>query len=252
MFGKVRESAFATNLETVRDHLVDEVGHLQIYDPTDFLGTVFPSVSNDELSMVKQALNISDSKDWISSALGGRPSVNHRHEQEVFASIASSFNQVTKAVHSLDIDESLVFSKDDPTRSLEGNIQYKTRPDACYVLKSTQVPIDCEPAVDRLHFLKARDRPVDVSWADVAGTDEYKRLGDENAWRDNIRKVVFNMCQVMAYDPCRRATFAFTYEDTRVRFWWCDRSGFLASQGFDYFETVCHNFAYVFNSSSIH
>ena len=53
------------------------------------------------------------------------------------------------------------------------------------------------------------------------------------------------MCQIMAYDPCRKATFAFTYEDTRVRFWWCDRSGFLASRGVDYFKDVGAGFEFV-------
>ena len=182
---KIRPAADVTSLESVRDHLVEEIGHVQVYDPDKFLGTVFPAVSNDELSQVKEALGISDSGAWITSAMGGkRPGSKVYTEPVIFANIAIAFNKVAQALRSLGICDSLVYSKDDQSRSPEGETKYKTRPGACYVLHSTQLPANCQPAVDRLHFLRERKAPNKISWADVAGTDEYKRSSDNDTWRD--------------------------------------------------------------------
>ena len=53
------------------------------------------------------------------------------------------------------------------------------------------------------------------------------------------------MNQVMGLDPCRMATFAFSFEDTQFRFFWCDRSGFICSEAIDYFEDVSLTFTYL-------
>lgn len=50
----------------------------------------------------------------------------------------------------------------------------------------------------------------------------------------NISKVLWHMAYIMANDPARRFTFGVTIEDTNMRLWFCDRSGFVASDVFNY------------------
>ena len=44
------------------------------------------------------------------------------------------------------------------------------------------------------------------------------------------------MNQVLAADPLRRYTLGITIENTTLRFWYCDRATFLASDAIDFNE----------------
>ena len=93
-------------------------------------------------------------------------------------------------------------------------------------------------------------------WMNIAVTGEYKkqtRVHDINdvclssrskcrcsfltAWQDN-RKAIWNMHHTLREDPLRRFTYAFTVENTTIRFWYASRSDILVSQAFDIMKVI--------------
>src|SRR5882762_9752343 len=54
----------------------------------------------------------------------------------------------------------------------------------------------------------------------------------------NVRKCLWSMQHVMRDDPCRRATFGMTIENSTTRAWFCCRSSVIISEAFN-FIAVC-------------
>ncbi|KDQ13038.1 hypothetical protein BOTBODRAFT_71938, partial [Botryobasidium botryosum FD-172 SS1] len=52
----------------------------------------------------------------------------------------------------------------------------------------------------------------------------------------NVRKILWSMTHIMASDYCRRFTLGVTVDNTEIRLWFCDRSGFAISDRFDFLK----------------
>ena len=170
----------------MRHHVAEEeAGRVQIYPPNQFLGTVLPGVTDEELRLVTTKLNIPDNAAWIREKMGGtKPSDSDSTEAEVFSNITTIFNEVAEAVSALYIGCPLIYAKQNPTKTPEGDVEYKTKPDGYDVLKKTQLPAGCKAAVDEMRWRKRRKKPSDASWVDIAGTKEYILKSNEKNEQD--------------------------------------------------------------------
>jgi hypothetical protein len=181
----------------------DETVHLQLYPPERFFGTILPQVNDYELCRVKENLGIVSITAWITEAMGGTiPSESSMKEDAAFASIAKIFNDVVSAVKDLDLGVPLVQCKDSPTRPPEGDVQYKTKPDAFFARTDTQLPRNCEPAVDRLKWKDTNGKPPNTSWVDIAGTSEYKKVS--NLANEKDVSLLLNPTELLATKICIR------------------------------------------------
>ena len=183
---KVHEPADVTNLESVRDHIVEEErDRLQSYPPDQFLGRVLPGVTDEELRRVKVKLKIKDSAAWINQRMGGaKPSCSGLTEAAAFHNITTIFNEVAKAVKAVDICRPLIRAEENPARSPEGDVKYNTKPDGYDVLEKTQHPGKCDPVIDRLGWGRKREKLPNVSWVNIAGTKEYKLVSNPKNQQD--------------------------------------------------------------------
>ncbi|KAJ3557299.1 hypothetical protein NM688_g1547 [Phlebia brevispora] len=77
-------------------------------------------------------------------------------------------------------------------------------------------------------------RESGCSWYDLAVSGEYKKKETNGEEHDNAMKVTMSMLNCMRRDPCRRFTFAFTVENTRMKLWFCDRAQLLCSTPFNF------------------
>ncbi|KAL5525389.1 hypothetical protein ACEPAF_9259 [Sanghuangporus sanghuang] len=73
------------------------------------------------------------------------------------------------------------------------------------------------------------------SWADVAFTSEFDFGMTGEVW-DNIvhNRIILDIQQIMARDPCRRFAFGITVVETTMRLWFCSRATPVVSQPFDF------------------
>ncbi|GJE89550.1 hypothetical protein PsYK624_056530 [Phanerochaete sordida] len=73
-------------------------------------------------------------------------------------------------------------------------------------------------------------------WWDIGPVAEFKKTDTLKDRVDNFNKILWDLSIVMREDPCRRAAWGFTIENTTVHLWYCDRSQIISSTGFDLFE----------------
>jgi hypothetical protein len=57
-----------------------------------------------------------------------------------------------------------------------------------------------------------------------------------------VRKCLWSMQHVMRDDPCRRATFGMTIENSTTRLWFCCRSSVIVSEAFDFIAVRVFSF----------
>ncbi|KAJ3780436.1 hypothetical protein GGU11DRAFT_730966 [Lentinula aff. detonsa] len=61
-------------------------------------------------------------------------------------------------------------------------------------------------------------------------------LMKKEGWEDDIIKLMWNMSNILALDPCRRFTLGFTIEDRWFRLWILNRGTLLRTQAFDFIK----------------
>jgi hypothetical protein len=183
-------------------------------------------------------LVIGDNERFFWSAFPTDPASSGCTENETFAGLAKIYSAVMKNVPSnllVQATSKLVLN---PNSSPYSQRTHQTRPDGFMVLNTSSV----------------EQGKLDVPyWADLSVTMELKKNNSNNDhsdvcpasiidsngyWlifvRQNVKKQVFSMQQVMIYDPCRRFTFGLTIENTDIRLWFCSRSGMIVSEKLDF------------------
>ncbi|KAL5520239.1 hypothetical protein ACEPAG_9452 [Sanghuangporus baumii] len=93
------------------------------------------------------------------------------------------------------------------------------------------------------------------SWADVAFTSEFDFGINGEVW-DNIvhNRLILDIQQIMARDPCRRFAFGITVVETTIRLWFCSRATPVVSQPFDFTtepEMLVHAFLSLADNSVV-
>ncbi|KAF9240841.1 hypothetical protein BU15DRAFT_73701 [Melanogaster broomeanus] len=104
-----------------------------------------------------------------------------------------------------------------------------SRPDAYLLMvdaKKKSVSLRSSPNVTR------------DSWDDIAASFEFKKGESETDQRINDQNIIRNLHYVMRNDPCRRATFGITIENSNMRVWFTCRSMTLVSEPFNFVTNV--------------
>ncbi|KAJ3768088.1 hypothetical protein FB446DRAFT_818059 [Lentinula raphanica] len=82
---------------------------------------------------------------------------------------------------------------------------------------------------------KQRKSSEDYTYVyDIANPYQFKKDDGANQAIEDFNKVLFNMEQVLARDPCRRFTFGTTIENRTTRLWFLSRASLLRSASFDF------------------
>ncbi|KAJ3771873.1 hypothetical protein FB446DRAFT_845958 [Lentinula raphanica] len=82
---------------------------------------------------------------------------------------------------------------------------------------------------------KRRKAPEDRIYVyDIANPYQFKKGDGVTQIIENFSKVLFDMQQVLARDPCRRFTFGTTIENRTTRLWFLSRASLLRSTSFDF------------------
>ncbi|QRW24935.1 Fungal specific transcription factor domain [Rhizoctonia solani] len=81
-----------------------------------------------------------------------------------------------------------------------------------------------------LHIAKAGKQ---VGWSDIIMPMEFKKSRNDDSTVDGFGKVIWSMHHIMRNDPCRRYVYGLTWEDTKARLWFNNRSDIVASEEFD-------------------
>ncbi|KIK14550.1 hypothetical protein PISMIDRAFT_116830 [Pisolithus microcarpus 441] len=78
------------------------------------------------------------------------------------------------------------------------------------------------------------------SWDDIVVSFECKKNEEDTEREDHDKRIVRSLHYIMGRDPCRRATFGITTEDTQMKFWFTCRAATLVSKPFDFFKVSGH------------
>ncbi|KAJ3768090.1 hypothetical protein FB446DRAFT_295570 [Lentinula raphanica] len=82
---------------------------------------------------------------------------------------------------------------------------------------------------------KRRKAPEEYDYVyDIANPYQFKKGDGVNQIIEDFSKVVYDMEQVLARDPCRRFTFGTTIENRTTRMWFLSRAYLLRSTSFDF------------------
>ncbi|KAJ3718723.1 hypothetical protein C8R42DRAFT_643802 [Lentinula raphanica] len=82
---------------------------------------------------------------------------------------------------------------------------------------------------------KRRKMPEDYTYVyDIANPCQFNKDDGANQAIEDFNKILFDMEQVLARDPCRRFTFGTTIENRTTRLWFLSRASLLRSTSFDF------------------
>ncbi|KAJ3763536.1 hypothetical protein EV360DRAFT_33428 [Lentinula raphanica] len=71
---------------------------------------------------------------------------------------------------------------------------------------------------------------------DIANPQQFKLNDDTDDTDDDVAKLVYDMQQVLALDPCRRFTLGATIENRTMRLWFLSRATLLKTKPFDFIK----------------
>ncbi|KAI6140072.1 hypothetical protein EDD17DRAFT_1499862, partial [Pisolithus thermaeus] len=160
------------------------------------------------------------------------PKKSGKHEDETFKSLSKVFDAVVREA-----------SK---TAGTPAKLRFASRHLAAPI--SGRTNSTCPSAYLLLVGKKGADAPEDKkahtseglpdSWDDIAVSFEFKK-GTEGI-ADSKDKVIWNLQHIMRSDPCRRATFGVTIENTEMRFWFTCRAVTPVSKSFNFCTVSGH------------
>ncbi|KAI6017652.1 hypothetical protein BKA83DRAFT_211114 [Pisolithus microcarpus] len=78
------------------------------------------------------------------------------------------------------------------------------------------------------------------SWDDIVVSFGCKNNEEDAEREDHDKRIVWSLLHITGSDPCRRATFGITTEDTQMKFWFTCRAATLVSKPFDFFKEPEH------------
>ncbi|KDQ20883.1 hypothetical protein BOTBODRAFT_50929 [Botryobasidium botryosum FD-172 SS1] len=143
------------------------------------------------------------------------PAASTSSGDDIFAPFAALFNDVLAHYTKVTFTEPTMTMRCDSGKALEGSGLRSNSP------SGVLVPIDAPPI---------------INWNLVGATFEFKKTRTLLNWEDNVKKILWSMAYIMANDCCRRFTFGVTVDNTAMRLWFCDRSGFVISDRFDFLK----------------
>ncbi|KAI6110909.1 hypothetical protein EDD16DRAFT_1522009 [Pisolithus croceorrhizus] len=167
-----------------------------------------------------------DSRRWAKFKTD--PKKSGQSEDETFEPLSEVFDAVVgEASKTAGTPAKLRFASR-PSEAPISERTNSTRPDA-YLLLVDKKNVDI-PEGKMAHTSKKSPD----SWDDIVVSFEFKKGNTDTDRKDDDQKVVWSLHHIMRGDPCRRATFGVTIENTEMRFWFTCRAVTLVSQSFNF------------------
>ncbi|KAI6046783.1 hypothetical protein EDC04DRAFT_1249500 [Pisolithus marmoratus] len=202
------------------------------------LAALPPLCEQIDIAKIKDSLQtnpegwIQDTERW--AAFKNEPSVSCISQEKDFEPLSNIFNAVVReASKATNTPAKLTFASR-PAASPISERFNAILPDA-YLLLVDKKSIDAQVNKED----HAQNSNPD-SWDDIVVSFELKKGNGDAERKDNDKQVVWSLYHIMRSDPCRRATFGVTIENTKLRFWFTCRAVTLVSKTFDFFSEPEH------------
>ncbi|KAF9241208.1 hypothetical protein BU15DRAFT_45238 [Melanogaster broomeanus] len=211
-----------------RDAVLRDLQSIYTVDHSYFKKAILPPLSEAiKIESIKSSLTaskkVTPAGRW--AAFDVDPKVDGNNEDTVFGRLISVFQDiVNEARISIQCDPTLEMLNK-PSVAPQSPRTNSSRPDAYLRM------------VNKKSVSLSSDTKKD-SWDDIAVSFEFKKGASEADRIDNERKIIWNMHHIMRSDPCRRATFGITIENTNTRLWFTCRSLTVVSQPFNFTEDI--------------
>lgn len=139
------------------------------------------------------------------------PKDSELSEDMTFKPLSNVFDAVVRGAATAANTQAKLRFVSRPSESPLSERSNATRPDA-YLLLVKKKSIDAQVNKDHV-----KDSNIN-SWDDIVVSLEFKKGNGNVERKDDDKKIVWSLHHIMRSDPCRRATFGVTLENTSMRF----------------------------------
>ncbi|KAF9236556.1 hypothetical protein BU15DRAFT_49861 [Melanogaster broomeanus] len=217
-----------------REAVLRDLQSVFIVDLSYFKAAVLPPFPDKaDIKLIRSSLTSSKTLTpagrW--AAFDVDPKSAPRNEDAVFRGLGSVFEDIVKVVQT-SVGHPTLQLELNPSVAPQSERSNSSRPDG-YLRLVKKKSVSSTPDLRK------------DSWDDIAVSFEFKKGATTDARVDNDKKIIWSLHHVMRSDPCRRATFGITIENTQTRLWFTCRSMTLVSRPFDFtkdIENVIHVF----------
>ncbi|KAJ3976622.1 hypothetical protein EV361DRAFT_258153 [Lentinula raphanica] len=166
------------------------------------------------------------------------PALGNESEQTVFHRLTQVYDAVVDAA--TQIDNALR-----PTFGLvvNGNVAMQSdrgtssRPDAFLKLYPDLASQSSRVLRNSTNLQRSRQLEIGPHYVyDIANPQQFKLNDDTDDTDDDVAKLVYDMQQVLALDPCRRFTLGATIENRTMRLWFLSRATLLKTKPFNFIK----------------
>ncbi|KAJ3999941.1 hypothetical protein F5050DRAFT_751652 [Lentinula boryana] len=166
------------------------------------------------------------------AAIVEHPRLDKRHEDEVYSGLEQIFEHIVNAATTQNPELEQQFAlKLTPGVNVTSERDSTTKPDGHFT-----------SLAEAARLALADEKPSVYS---VWGSQEFKKDNEGVTHSMDHDKLVYDMQQIMALDPCRRFTFGTSIMNRSFRLWFCSRGAFLTAKPFDFMsdpEKLVHVF----------
>ncbi|KAI5994284.1 hypothetical protein F5J12DRAFT_962663 [Pisolithus orientalis] len=225
------------NLALSRTAVLNDLGAIPQVSLDYFKSAALPPLHAEiGIAEIKTSLEASQvlSRDSGWTAFKKEPKVSGVSEEQAFGPLSAVFEAIVSEAGRVAHTSARLEFVSRPAHSPRSDRSNSTRPDA-YLLLVEKKSVGVQEA--KKNEAEGSDHD---SWDDIAVSFEFKK-GDGTAEReDDDKKVIWSLHHIMRSDPCRRATFGVTIENTQTRFWFTCRAVTLVSKSFNFLTEPEH------------
>ncbi|KAJ3752115.1 hypothetical protein EV360DRAFT_55794 [Lentinula raphanica] len=207
----------------------------------DFFHYILPPLPRSQNDLVGEVLAKLEANGTIDkdnnrwSAFRDDPRKHSENEPQAFQGLTHIWKKVISAAKEVDgsLEQTLGLVVNGHAYIHSDQVQL-CQPDAFNELCSKTQPTTAQRHNDN-NNAKRRKGPEDRNYVyDIANPYQFKKGDGVTQIIENFSKVLFDMQQVLARDPCRRFTFGTTIENRTTRLWFLSRASLLRSTSFDF------------------
>ncbi|OCB90629.1 hypothetical protein A7U60_g2147 [Sanghuangporus baumii] len=219
---------FKATLEEMRSNHRGEVScSIPVVDVESFLNYLFPPLHDgvDVESVVASLRDeglITSEDEW--KAFQATSEKKDEEDESICLLFAEVFGKVIdSASRRTNVEPNFVLAMQRNAFSSDQKAN-RRRPSGYFILREAE---------ERAHLANEK-RDKMRWWYDIALTTEFRKKDNSRGRNANTSKIVLNIQQTLALDPCRRFTFGITAENTSMRLWLCSRATPVVSEVFDF------------------
>ncbi|KAL5479077.1 hypothetical protein ACEPAI_2365 [Sanghuangporus weigelae] len=219
---------FKATLEEMRSNHRGEVScSIPVVDVESFLNYLFPPLHDgvdveSVVASLKDEGLITSEDEW--KAFQVTSEKKGEEDENICLLFAAIFGEVIDtASRRTNVEPNFVLAmqRNAPSSDQKAN---RRRPGGYFILRKAEERADlAKEKRDKMRW-----------WYDIALTAEFRKKDNSRGRNANASKIVLNIQQTLALDPCRRFTFGITAENTSMRLWFCSRATPVVSEVFDF------------------